>query len=62
MCEEFLEAHGLKDSVDVDLSGSLCTGNCAKGPVVVVDGHVYTQVDRGVMGDILSGLFQEKHS
>lgn len=59
LCEEFMAARGLADEVDLDLSGSLCTGNCAEGPVVVVDGRVYTRVDRGVMGDILNGLFPE---
>ena len=59
-CEEFLSARGLQDEVDVELVGSLCTGNCANGPVVIVDGHVYTQVDRGVMNDILLELFPEK--
>lgn len=59
-CEEFLAAHGLQDEVDVDLSGSLCTGNCASGPVVIANDRVYTKVDRGVMGDILNELFTEK--
>ena len=55
--EEFLESRGLKDEVDVELEGSLCTGCCAEGPVVIVDGRRYTRVDRGAMGDILSQLF-----
>ena len=59
-CEEFLAARGLKDEVDVDLSGCLCTGNCAAGPVVVVNDRVYTRVDRGVMNDILTGLFPQE--
>lgn len=59
-CEEFLAARGLQDEVDVDLSGSLCTGNCAGGPVVVVNDRVYTRVDRGVMNDILTGLFPQE--
>lgn len=59
LCEEFLSSRGLQDEVDVELSGSLCTGNCASGPVVIVDGRVYTRVDRGVMDDILKGLFPE---
>ena len=59
-CEEFLAANGLRDEVDLDLSGSLCTGNCAAGPVVVVNDRVYTRVDRGVMNDILTGLFPQE--
>ncbi len=57
--EEFLESRGLKDEIDVDLEGRLCTGNCANGPVVIVDDRVYTRVDSGLMGDILSALFPE---
>lgn len=56
-CEEFLAERGLQDEVDLELIGSLCTGNCADGPVVIVDGRTYRRVDRGVMGDILNGLF-----
>ena len=57
VCEEFLSARGLKDEVDVDLGASLCTGNCAEGPVVIVDGKTYKNVDRGVMADILEKTF-----
>ena len=56
-CEEFLSARGLKDEVDVDLGASPCTGNCAEGPVVIVDGKTYKNVDRGVMADILEKTF-----
>ena len=59
-CEEFLSARGLKDEVDVDLGASLCTGNCAEGPVVIVDGKTYKNVDRGVMADILEATFPQK--
>ncbi len=61
-CEEFLERRGLKDEVDVDLDGSLCTGNCANGPVVIVNGRVHTRVDRSLMSDMLAQLFPEKQS
>lgn len=57
LCEDFLSERGLQDEVDLELAGSLCTGNCAEGPIVIVDGRTYTRVDRGVMGDILNGLF-----
>lgn len=58
-CEEFLAARGLRDDVDVELGASLCTGNCAQGPVVIANGKMYTNVDRGVMKDILENLFPE---
>ena len=59
-CERFLAERGLKDEVDVDLGASLCTGHCAEGPVVVVDGKVYTHVDPLVMRDILEKIFPKK--
>lgn len=60
MTEEFLAKRGLKDDVDIDLSGGLCTGNCADGPIVIVDGKVYRHVEGGVMTDILNQYFPEK--
>ena len=59
-CESFLAERGLRDEVDVDLGASLCTGRCADGPVVVVDGKVYTHVDPLVMRDILETTFPKK--
>ena len=53
-------ARGLKDEVDVDLGASLCTGNCADGPIVVVDGKIYKHVDPLVMRDILEATFPQK--
>ena len=59
-CESFLAVRGLKDEVDVDLGASLCTGNCADGPIVVVDGKIYKHVDPLVMRDILEATFPQK--
>ena len=56
-CEKFLAARGLRDEVDVVLGASLCTGNCADGPIVIVDVKAYKHVDEGVMEDILNRLF-----
>ena len=53
---DFLADRG-NDEVDVELGASLCTGNCAKGPVVIVNGRTYTNVDRGVMKDLLEKTF-----
>ena len=61
-CERFMEERGLKDEVDVDLGASLCTGNCADGPVVVADGKVYRHVDAQVMRDILEKTFPERRA
>jgi NADH:ubiquinone oxidoreductase subunit E len=57
LCEKFLAARGLRDEVDVVLGASLCTGNCADAPIVIVVGKVYKQVDEGVMVDLLERLF-----
>lgn len=58
--EKYLAARGLKDAIDFDMDGCLCMNDCAVGPVVTVDGKVYTHVDEGLMRDILDGLFPEK--
>lgn len=57
VCEEFLAGRGLKEDVDLELAGSLCTGNCANGPVVIIDGKVHTRVDRELMRELLEKLF-----
>lgn len=57
--ENFLSERHLEDEVDIDLSGGLCTGNCAEGPIVMIDDRVYKQVDPGAMHDILLSLFPE---
>ena len=57
LCEEFLAERGLRDEIDVELGASLCTGSCAQGPIVIVDGKTYTNVDSGVMRDIRERTF-----
>lgn len=62
IAERFLKERGLRDDVDIDLSGSLCTGNCEEGPIVIVDGKVHKHVDSGVMLDLLNELFPNSAS
>lgn len=57
VAEKFLQKRGLVDDVDVDLSGGLCTGNCADGPIVSVDGRIYTHVTKERMREILNEAF-----
>lgn len=57
VAEKFLKQRGLRDDVDVDLSGGLCTGNCADGPIVTVDGKIHTHVTRERMLEILKEIF-----
>jgi NADH:ubiquinone oxidoreductase subunit E len=39
---------------NVFLHGSLCTGNCEKGPVIIVDDEVYTELNDEKVFDVLS--------
>ena len=55
--ERWLAAHGFEDGRDCELGGELCTGNCASGPVVCVDGKIHTCVDENVMEKILEETF-----
>jgi len=51
--EEYLQKYGFKDEVDLSLSGSLCRGRCAQGPIISIDGEIFTEVDPGVMLELL---------
>lgn len=59
LVEKYLQQHRLQDEVDVRLGGSLCTGKCPDGPIVRVNDKIYTNVDTGVMGEILKSLFEK---
>ena len=58
--EKFLEEHGLKDETDVELEGCLCKGKCTEGPIITIDGTVYTGVSGGLLLDILQKTFPGK--
>lgn len=51
----FLEENNLKDKVF--FHGELCTGNCAKGPVLKVGDELYKEVDPESVIEILSDVF-----
>ncbi|MDY5955401.1 MAG: (2Fe-2S) ferredoxin domain-containing protein [Kiritimatiellia bacterium] len=55
--EQFLKAHGLKDEVDLNMSGCLCTGRCQDGPIVEIDGTVYDHVSGGAINGLLEKTF-----
>lgn len=42
LIEEYLRSKGLADSVHIE--GSLCIGQCAKGPNLIVNGNMYHEV------------------
>ncbi len=56
--EKYLDAHGLKDEVDLVLGCCLCQNKCSKGPNISIDGKAYSGVDKGMMLEILKNLFE----
>lgn len=52
---KYLEENKLKDKVF--FHGELCTGNCAKGPILKVGDQMYEEVDPDSVVDILNGVF-----
>lgn len=51
----FLEENKLKDKVF--FHGELCTGNCAKGPILKVGDELHEEVDPDSVVEILNGVF-----
>lgn len=51
----FLEENKLKEKVF--FHGELCTGNCAKGPILKVDDQLYEEIDSESIIKILSEVF-----
>ncbi len=58
--EKFLKAHGITDSVDIEITGGLCTGNCPDAPNVIVDGVSYRKVNPEKMKKILEDTLLNK--
>ncbi len=57
LAEKFIAERGLREDVDVELEGSLCTGNCANGPIVIIDGVPHHSVDEKELMRLLNELF-----
>lgn len=55
--QSWLARHGLLASVE--LSGSLCGGRCKEGPVIIINGKVYTNVMPETIEDILVHEFEK---
>ncbi len=53
--EGFVQSRGLEERVD--FRGELCCGRCGEGPNLTLDGQEYSQVDEGVIWDILEEKF-----
>lgn len=41
--EEYIESNSV--SADIELSGCRCTGECADGPNIIVDGQIIKDID-----------------
>lgn len=53
--KSYLKEHGLESKTF--FHGELCTGNCAKGPVLKINDRLYENVDPTNIIDILNDLF-----
>ncbi len=51
----WLEEHGLEE--DVDFRGQLCSGNCAHGPVIKINGKLFHGIDKNSVIRILEQSF-----
>ncbi len=49
--ENYIKQNGLE--ADIDLSGSRCSGNCAEGPNITINGIDYHDVDIDKIKEIL---------
>ncbi|MBP3254261.1 MAG: NAD(P)H-dependent oxidoreductase subunit E [Bacteroidales bacterium] len=53
--QEYLKQRNLMDSVN--FKGKLCSKLCNEGPVIIIDGQVYKEVNRIKLEDILDKAF-----
>ncbi len=49
--EDFLKSHGIQDSVKIE--GSLCLGQCHRGPNIIINGNSYHEVRGEELPEIL---------
>ena len=50
--EEYLKIHGLSEAVHIQ--GSLCLGECSRGPNIVINGNPYHEVKSEDLEEILN--------
>ena len=53
--QEYLQQRGLKDRVN--FKGQLCSKLCNEGPVIIINGETYKEVNRIKLEDILDKTF-----
>ena len=51
LIEQYLKEHGIADSVMIE--GSLCIGECSKGPNIKINENMYHQVTAEMLQEIL---------
>jgi len=54
--KNYLQDNYLKSKVD--FRGQLCSGNCAHGPVIKINGEMYTEIDEVSVVRILDSYFK----
>ncbi len=55
--ESFIAENHLEN--EVALSGSCCTGKCAEGPNLIVDGVAYHHMEKEALIDLLNAKFRK---
>ncbi|MDD3155206.1 MAG: NAD(P)H-dependent oxidoreductase subunit E [Victivallaceae bacterium] len=55
--EHFIKERHLADSVELSISGGLCSGCCADGPNIIVNDRMYHNMTPDGMLEILNRLF-----
>ena len=53
--QEYLKVNNLKEKIT--FKGQLCSQQCSKGPVVIIDGEMYTDVNKTKLMEILNTKF-----
>ena len=53
--QEYLKVNNLK--ARITFKGQLCSQQCSKGPVVIIDGEMYTDVNKTKLMEMLNTKF-----
>ena len=53
--QEYLKVNDLK--AKITFKGQLCSQQCSKGPVVIIDGEMFTDVNKTKLMEILNSKF-----
>lgn len=58
--KSYLQDHNLKS--EVEFKGQLCSGNCAHGPVIKINGEMFSNIDEASIIGILDAHFNSPNS